>query len=115
MHLQDHIELFRKRSPIRPIHVRGLADEGFGGFHEGFAQRGVRVDAVGEVAGDGGGFDGEDTFGNQLARAGSDDADAEDSLGLRVDDQFRKALRAASVWARPEAAHGKRMTFTSRS
>ena len=44
------------QSTIRPVHVRGLADKGFGGFHEGFAERRMWVDAVGEVAGDGGGF-----------------------------------------------------------
>ncbi len=75
--------------------MRGLADEGFGGFHEGFAERWVRVDAVGEVAGDGGGFDGEDAFGDQLACTGSDDADAEDAFGFVFDNQFRQALGAS--------------------
>lgn len=49
------------RLPTRPVHVRGLAEKGFGGFHESFAERGVWVDAVGEVSRDGGGFNGDHT------------------------------------------------------
>lgn len=102
-------------SSTRPVHVRSLSDESLSRLHQRLRQRGVRVDAVGEVSRDGGGFDGDHTFGDQFTRAGSDDADAEDSVGFVFDDQFRQPSVRASDWARPLAAHGKRMTFTSRS
>ena len=79
-----------KTLPIRPIHVRGLADESFSGLHDRFAERRMRMDAVGEVAGDGGGLDGEHSFGDQLTRANSDDANAENAFGFVFDDQLRE-------------------------
>jgi hypothetical protein len=38
-------------------------------------------------------LDGERAFGNQLAGAGSHDADAKDTFGFRIDDELRQAIR----------------------
>lgn len=49
------------------------------------------VDAVGEVAGDGGGF-GDDGFGDHFPGSGSNDADAEDAFGLGIEDHLGEAV-----------------------
>ena len=38
-------------------------------------------------------LDGEHAFGDQLARAGADDADAEDAFGVGIDDELGQAVR----------------------
>ena len=59
----------------------GLAEEHFAGFHQGFGERGVRVNRQREVCRVGAHLYRQDAFGNQLAGAAADDADPEDALG----------------------------------
>lgn len=91
--------------------MRRLSDESLRCLHQSFAERGVWVNAVGEIAGDGGGFDGDHPFGDQFACAGSDDADAEDSFGFIFDDQFRQALGASQRLRSAAGGPGKANDF----
>ncbi len=61
------------RLPLRQVDVGGLSVEGFGGFHDGLAQRGMGVNRGGHVLGRRTHFDRQDTFGDQLSRAGPAD------------------------------------------
>src|SRR5579864_1284155 len=54
----------------------------------------MRMDAQCNIAGQGSHLNREHALSDQLARTGSYDADAEHALGLRIDDQFRHAVRA---------------------
>ena len=60
--------------------MRGQTVKDFRGFHERLGQRRVRMDAERDVARERGHLDCDDAFGDQLARAGADDADAESEL-----------------------------------
>ena len=53
----------------------------------------MRVDTELEIGRVGGHLDGEDTFGDELTRTAADDADAENPLGARLDDELRDAIR----------------------
>ena len=79
---------------LRPVEVGALAEEDFGGFHEGFGQSRVRVDGQLEVAGGRGHFDGEDAFRDQLARARASDAHAQHAFGFGIKNQFGDAVAA---------------------
>ena len=65
--------------------VRCRAVENFGGFHQRFRQRGVRVDGIGDIPGGSSHFDGEDTFTDQLAGADAGYAHSEDSFAIGLD------------------------------
>ena len=71
-----------------------LAEGGFGGFHDGFRQRGVGVNTLGHIAGDGGHFHGENALGDQFSRTRTDDAHAQHALGFWVHKQFGQTLGA---------------------
>src|SRR5690606_29626682 len=86
--------IFLRLLPLGAVDFGGIAQLGFGAEADRFAERRVRVDRLGEIAGGAAHFDGEDCFGDQLAGAGADDAAAEDALGRRVDDQLRQSVSA---------------------
>src|SRR5689334_17014795 len=69
-----------------------MAVKDFGGLHECFGERRVRMDGLREVFGGRAHFDGECAFADEFAGAMADDPDAQDALGLRVDDQFGEAF-----------------------
>ena len=54
----------------------------------------MRMHRIGDVARGGAHLDGENTFADQLAGADADDADTENALGLRLDDQLGQAIGA---------------------
>src|SRR6266436_1610197 len=72
--------------------MRRVTVKGFGGFHQRLGQSWVWMDGQGDVFGGGTHLDGQDTFRNQFRSAVSDDADAEDALGLRVYDELRQSV-----------------------
>ena len=57
-----------------------IAVKGFGGFHQGFGKRGMRMNRQGKIFGRGAHLDGEYAFRNQLAGAGPNDANTQDPL-----------------------------------
>ena len=62
---------------FRAVEVGGRAEIDFGRAAQRFAQRGMRMDGFGQVAGRGAHFDGQHGLGDQLARPGADDAAAQ--------------------------------------
>src|ERR1035437_8527145 len=72
----------------------GVAVKGFGGFHQGLRQRGVRVNGQGEVLRGCAHLHREHPLGNQFSGPLPYDADAQNTLGVRFDNQFRQAVRA---------------------
>ena len=67
-----------------------------GGLADGFAQRRMRVDAHRQVLRRPPHFDGDDPFRDQFPRAGADQADAENLIGLSDrPGTFVKPLRCA--------------------
>src|SRR6185436_13977397 len=75
------------------VDVRGVSKEYFRRFHQRLRHRGMRMDAEFQVRGERGHFDGQHTFGDVLAGARADHADAQDALCLRIDDELRHAVR----------------------
>src|SRR5262245_17036610 len=69
--------------------VRRSADGQFSAFHDGFGQRRMWMDALGDIAGNRGHFHGEHAFRYHFARGHADDADAEDPLRAWFNDQLR--------------------------
>lgn len=72
----------------------------FGGLAEGFGKRGVRVDGAGEIGDGRAGFKGQGGLGNQIARAGTGDGDAQQFSGTGVGEDFRDAIGAVEGKAR---------------
>ena len=60
-----------------------------------FAERRMRVDRLGHVADRAAHLDGHDRFGDQLARAGADDAAAQHAVGRRIDEPLGQPVGAA--------------------
>ena len=80
------------RSALRPVDVRRLAEEHFGRLHRASrsASDADEWSASGRCVR--AHLDRQHAFGDQLAGAGADEADAEDALGLRIEDQLRQAV-----------------------
>src|SRR5690606_32228638 len=79
---------------LRTIEVDGASEEDVRALAHRLRESRVRVDRVGEIVRDGSHLDREDALGDELSRARADDADAQDSLGLRIEDDLRQALGA---------------------
>jgi concentrative nucleoside transporter, CNT family len=73
----------------------GRAQGQLGGLHDRFGEGGVRVDAVGHVAGHRAHLDGEHALRNHFARVDADNANAEHALAPRIDEQFCSPFGAA--------------------
>ena len=78
---------------LGPIDVRRLAEEHFGRLHHRLGERRMRMDGELQVGGVRAHLDREHAFRDQLARAGADQADAEDPLGLGIENQLRSGRR----------------------
>src|SRR5213080_1831500 len=63
-----------------------------GGFFHDLRERGVAVEAAGEVFATGGEFDGDDGFGDQVRGVRAEDVDAEEAIGFGIADDFDKAI-----------------------
>src|SRR3954452_19398529 len=71
-----------------PIDVRRLAEEHLGRLHHRLAERRMRMDGELEIGRVRAHFDRQHAFGDELAGAGTDQADAEEAFRCRVDDQL---------------------------
>ena len=65
--------------------MRCGAIEHFGGFHESFGQRGVRMDRIRDISSGGSHFNCENTFGDELSGVDAGNAHSEDSFGIGLD------------------------------
>ncbi len=68
--------------------MRAVAEEAFGGFHDGFRQGRMRMDGKFQVLGDSAHFNGHDPFSDHVPGANSDNTHSQDTLGFRVNDEF---------------------------
>ena len=64
----------------------------FGGFPEGFRERRVRVDHVGQIGHGGAGFQREGGFGDQIARARANNGGAQKLAGGGIGQDFSDAI-----------------------
>ena len=92
---------------LGPIDMSARTEENFGCFHYSLGERGMRMNCHGNIAGEGAHFDGEDAFGNEFASPMADDADAENALGLRIDDKLGDAVGAVQREGAAGCAPGK--------
>lgn len=65
--------------------VRCRTVENFGGFHQRFRQRGVRMDGIGDIPRGSSHFNCENTFGNEFSGVDAGYAHSEDSFGIGLD------------------------------
>ena len=86
---------------LRSELVCWISKDGFGSFHQRFRQRWMGVNGIRQIASRRAHLDSQDRFGNHLASARADDADAEHSLLGRFDndlcDTFRASQRLGST------------------
>src|SRR5438874_13686560 len=89
------------------INVRGLSVENFGGFHNGFRQRGMWMNSERKVLRQRSHLDCETGFGDHLANANSDQSCPEHALGLRIDDELGHSFRAVESHCTARGSPGK--------
>ncbi len=77
---------------LRLVDFGSGAEVDFAGVHEGFAQRGMRMDRFGYVSNFTTHLDRQNSFGDQLAGTRADDAATEDLMCLRVDQPLGEAF-----------------------
>src|SRR5262245_6881236 len=92
--LKPGAEKPRALLPLRLVDVGGLTEENFRGFHYRFRERWMRVDAQPDVFGARAHLHGEHAFGNQFSSTRTNDADAKDTAGLRIEHEFGDAVGA---------------------
>ena len=78
----------RQLSAFGAVHMRACAKKNLGGLHHCFGKRGMRMNGHGQITGERGHFNGENTLGDKFPRPSPNNANAEDALGVRVDDQL---------------------------
>src|SRR4029077_6628750 len=76
------------------IYVSGLAEEDLGRFHQRLAQRRMRMNGEREISRVRAHLDRQNPLGNQLAGADADEADAQQALGFRIENQLRQTVGA---------------------
>src|SRR5579862_1731059 len=77
-----------------PVDVRAGAEENFGGLHDRFRKRWVRMNCQCYVLGERRHFNRQYTFRNHLSRARAYDSHSQDPFILWIDEEFRHALGA---------------------
>ena len=87
--------------------MRGLAEEHFGRLHDRFGQGRMRMNRQLEVGRVRAHLDREHAFRDQFARAGADETDAEETLGLGIENQLGQAVGAIERDGAARRAPGK--------
>jgi concentrative nucleoside transporter, CNT family len=92
---------------LRLGEVDGRAQGQLGGFHDRLGEGGMRVDAVGHVAGHRAHLDREDALRDHLARVHADNSHAQHALAPRIDEQLRPSFGAAQRDGAPRGHPGE--------
>src|SRR5579863_1625012 len=100
-----------RASFLRAVHVGAGAEENFRRLHDTLRKRGVRMDGERDVLRDGTHLDGENAFGNQVARACSHNSDTQNAFALRINDELGHTLGAVERHSPAGSAPGELGNF----
>src|SRR5258706_13146352 len=91
------------------LNVKSTVINGEGGLAQGFRQRRMRMATTGQIFAAGGEGNGHGSLGNQVARTRADDVHAENTVRLRIGQDFDAALRLSE---RAGAAVGEEWKYS---